>query len=151
LQRRAKMVTGIDISEACVRECKQRFAGCNNVEFRVGSGADLEGVATGGVDAIWSFDVFVHINKPQFAAYCREFARVLRPGGTGVIHHGAIGGEKGGWRSNVANADVQEFLRSAGLDVKAQISSWKDSGQEFQAGLYDDTVTVFQKPTPTSH
>ena len=129
-----------------MRECQQRFTGCDNVEFRVGSGADLEGVATGGVDAIWSFDVFVHINKPQFAAYCKEFARVLRPGGMGVIHHGAIGGEKGGWRSNVANVDVEEFLRSAGLDVKAQISSWKDAGQEFQAGLYDDTVTVFHKP-----
>ena len=70
---------------------------------------------TGSTDAIWSFDVFVHINKPQFEAYTKEFARVLKPGGVGVVHHGAVGGASGGWRSDVTTADVERFLTSAGL------------------------------------
>jgi ubiquinone/menaquinone biosynthesis C-methylase UbiE len=145
LQARAKKLTGIDISEACIRECERRFADCRNVEFWVGSGADLKGVDTGSTDAIWSFDVFVHINKPQFEAYTKEFARVLRPGGVGVVHHGSVGGASGGWRSDVTTADVERFLTSAGLRVKQQLSSWRDANEEFKAGLYGDVVTVFQR------
>jgi SAM-dependent methyltransferase len=150
LQARARKLIGIDISSACVRECQERFAGFDNVEFWVGSGADLTGVDTSSTDAIWSFDVFVHINKPQFAAYAREFARVLRPGGIGVVHHGSVAGANGGWRSDVTTADVQELLTSAGLDVKSQISSWWEGNQKFQAGLYGDVVTIFQKTNAVS-
>jgi ubiquinone/menaquinone biosynthesis C-methylase UbiE len=146
LQSRAKKLIGIDISEACVRECQKRFAGCGNVEFWVGSGSDLNGVETASIDAVWSFDVFVHINKPEFRAYVDEFARVLKPGGSGVIQHGAFGGATGGWRSDVTKEDVRNFLTSAGLEVADQIQSWRDSGSEFKAGLYGDVVTIFRKP-----
>lgn len=148
LLARAKKLIGIDISEACVQSCQKRFAGCDNAEFRIGTGADLEGVATGSCDVVWSFDVFVHINSPQFAAYASEFARVLKPGGIGLIQHGAVGGEKGGWRSDVTAAKARDLLTSAGLDVRDQISSWMDAGREFEAGLYGDVVSVFQKPAP---
>ncbi len=115
------------------------------MEFWVGSGADLSGVETGSTDAIWSFDVFVHINKPQFEAYTKEFARVLKPGGRGVVHHGAVGGATGGWRSDVTTGDVERFLSAAGLRVKEQLSSWWDADTEVKAGLYGDVVTVFEK------
>jgi SAM-dependent methyltransferase len=145
LQGRAGRLTGIDLSDAAVRECQKRFAGCANVQFWVGSGADLNGVETGSTDAIWSFDVFVHINKTQFEAYTKEFARVLKPGGRGVVHHGAVGGATGGWRSDVTTADVERFLSAAGLRVKEQLSSWWDADTEVKAGLYGDVVTVFEK------
>ena len=145
LLRRASKLIGIDISEACVAECCKRFADAGNAEFWVGSGSDLKGVATASIDAIWSFDVFVHINRSQFKSYAEEFARVLRPGGSGIIQHGAIGGEKGGWRSDMTAEDARTFLRSAGLEVIEQVDSWSDSGVEFKAGLYDDVVTVFRK------
>ncbi len=145
LQARAGKLIGIDISEACIRECQRRFAGCENVEFWVGSGADLNGVETGSTDAIWSFDVFVHINEPQFEAYAKEFARVLKPGGVGVVHHGAVGGASGGWRSDVTTADVERLLTSAGLRIEQQLSSWRDANEEFKAGLYGDVVTIFRK------
>ena len=83
----------------------------------------------------------------QMSAYVREFARVLKPAGVGVVQHGAVGGARGGWRSDVTAGDVQELLRSAGLQVRAQIDSWRDSGREFKAGLYDDVVTIFEKPS----
>jgi ubiquinone/menaquinone biosynthesis C-methylase UbiE len=146
LIRRTRKLTAIDISETCVKECRERFASAANAEFIVGTGADLRPVATGSADAIWSFDVFVHINKPQFKAYVAEFARVLKPGGRGVIQHGSVGGKLGGWRSDVTKEQAREFFRAEGLVVKDQISSWFDDGQEHKSGLYDDVVTVFSKP-----
>ena len=143
---RCRKVTAIDISETCVRECRERFKDAANAEFIVGSGSDLKPIADESVDAVWSFDVFVHINKPEFKNYAREFARVLRPGGKGVLQHGAVGGEKGGWRSDVTTSDVALFLIEAGLEVESQITDWHDEGMEFKSGLYGDVVTTFQKP-----
>jgi SAM-dependent methyltransferase len=146
LINRCKSVLAIDISEACVIECRERFSSASNAEFMVGSGSDLKQVADQSVDGVWSFDVFVHINKPQFESYAKEFARVLRSGGRGVIQHGSVGGKNGGWRSDVTDTDVATFLQRAGLKVEEQIAVWHDNGTEFQAGLYDDVVTTFSKP-----
>jgi ubiquinone/menaquinone biosynthesis C-methylase UbiE len=145
LQSRATKLLGIDISEACIEKCRQRFVGCDNVEFWVGNGSDLEGVPDSSADAVWSFDVFVHVNRPQFGNYAKECARVLKPGGVGIIHHGTDGGTTGGWRSDVTLGDANGFFESAGLEVTEQTSSWWENGREFKAGLYNDVVTVFRK------
>ena len=85
LQGRARQLIGIDISEEAIRLCRERFGGMPNVDFRLGNGSDLAGVASGSIDAVWSFDVFVHVNRAEFKAYAAEIARVLRQGGKGVI------------------------------------------------------------------
>lgn len=135
---------GVDISEQCVIECRRRFASHPNASFVVGNGADLRSVATGSVDRIWSFDVFVHVNREDFASYLAEFARVLKPGGIGVLHHGAFGGSRGGWRSDVTLTDVQRFLTQNDLETLSEITAWIDDGVEHAAGLYGDVITVFR-------
>ena len=72
---------GIDVSETSVRECEVRFHDRRKATFKVGNGEDVSSIESNSVDAIWSFDVFVHVNKPQFNSYIAEFARVLRPDG----------------------------------------------------------------------
>ena len=47
----------------------------------------LADVAPNSVDFVWSFDAFMHIAAADTASYLREFARVMRPGAVGVIHH----------------------------------------------------------------
>ena len=59
-------------------ECRNRFP---SAEFEVGNGKDIAMIPSGTVDAIWSFDVFVHINAAEFSSYVEEFRRVLKPGG----------------------------------------------------------------------
>jgi len=146
LIRRCRQVTAIDISETCVNECRARFRDAKNASFILGSGSDLAPVKDASVDAVWSFDVFVHINKPEFRNYALEFARVLRPGGRGVIQHGSVGGKNGGWRSDATTEDVASFLRAAGLTVEQQLVDWQEGDEKFPAGLYGDVVTVFSKP-----
>lgn len=137
---------GVDISETSVRECKRRFRDHPNARFEVGNGENLGCIESGSVNGIWSFDVFVHINKQQFKSYVSEFARVLKPGGVGLIQHGSVAGAAGGWRSDVRASDVLEFLLSNGLIVDRQIQNWDDNGQKFDAGLYQDAITCFRKP-----
>jgi SAM-dependent methyltransferase len=146
LIERSSNLIGVDLCEASVRLCECRFRHHHHARFEVGSGEDLASIESESVDGIWSFDVFVHINKLQFKAYAREFARVLKPGGIGLIQHGSVGGLEGGWRSDVSNADVREFLTSNGLLLERQVQGWEDGGRVFEAGLYRDTITCFRKP-----
>ena len=72
--------------------------------------------------------------------------QILRPGGIGVLHHGTVGGQSGGWRSNMTAEGMIEVLQNAGLEIIDQFREWSDGGREFQAGLYNDAITVFRKP-----
>ncbi|MEP9386211.1 class I SAM-dependent methyltransferase [Mesorhizobium sp. KR9-304] len=144
---RAENFLGVDISETCIEECRKRFAKSSNATFEVGNGKDLRTLAAASVDRIWSFDVFVHINRAEFSSYVSEFNRVLKPDGLGVIHHGSFGGSTGGWRSNVTLDDVIAFMFENSLEVVSQTQAWTDNDQEHHAGLYGDTITVFRKPS----
>lgn len=139
-------VVAVDISEECLRVCRERFSDHENVTFVLTPGNELPGVEDASIDAIWSFDVFVHINRAEVEDYAREFMRVLKPGGKGVLHHGTVGGLTGGWRSNMTAGGMIEVLKEAGLEVVDQFTKWNDGDQEFEAGLYEDAITVFRKP-----
>lgn len=141
-----KAVTAVDISEECLRVCRDRFSEHDHIEFILTPGNELPGVADQSSDAIWSFDVFVHINKEEVKAYALEFHRVLLPGGIGVLHHGTVGGQSGGWRSNMTADGMKETLESAGLQIVDQFTEWNEGGRDFQAGLYNDAITIFKKP-----
>jgi SAM-dependent methyltransferase len=145
LLQRAKQYVGIDISSTCVAHCRERFANDSRAIFSVGSGSDLGNVASSAIDAIWSFDVFVHINRSEVEGYVREFARVLRRGGVAVIHHGSLGGAGGGWRSNLTGAAMQEIVRQYDLVSDGSLTYWVD-GETVHQLIYGDVITVIRKP-----
>jgi SAM-dependent methyltransferase len=143
---RAREYIGIDISSACVAHCRKRFAQDSHARFSIGSGSDLADVATLAIDAIWSLDVFVHINRSEVEGYVAEFARILRPGGVAVIHHGALGGAGGGWRSNLTAAAMQDTLRRNDLLAEESLTFWADGDSVHQL-TYGDVISVIRKST----
>jgi SAM-dependent methyltransferase len=144
LLERAKNYIGIDISSTCVAHCEKRFAHDSHARFDVGSGRDLRGVENASVDVIWSVDVFVHINLAEAESYAREFVRVLVPGGVAVIHHGAVGGSSGGWRSNMTSSDFHAALSQSGLSIEKSFNDWMENGVSHQLS-YGDLITVIRK------
>ena len=145
LLERASEYVGVDISSTCVEHCAQHFAHYPQARFILGSGRDLAGVPGTSVDAIWSFDVFVHINTAEVESYVEEFVRVLRPGGVAAIHHGGVGGSDGGWRSNLTAASLHAILARHGLKIERVLEQWVDGGEIRSLG-YGDLITVFSRP-----
>jgi len=145
LLERAEDYVGVDISATCVAHCQKRFAAASGARFLVGSGRDLTGVDSASIDSIWSFDAFVHINAREVDGYITEFARVLRPGGTAVIHHGAVGGSLGGWRSNLTANSLHEMVRRSGLRIEQVLTSWAGAAGT-QNMTHGDQITVMSKP-----
>ncbi len=145
LIKRSTHFTAVDISESCVEVCKTKFAAATNARFIVGSGRDLAGVPNTSQDGIWSFDVFVHINRAEVSAYLDEFMRVMKPGAVAVLHHGSVGGQHGGWRSDMTGEAMEQMLKERGFELVSMFKDWQDGAQSYKAGLYDDLITVFRK------
>jgi len=146
LIERAGTLRAVDVAESSVQICRKKFNGRPGISFLVGNGKDLSGILDGSVDAVWSFDVFVHINAAEAAAYVRELRRVMRPGAVAVIHHGKSGGFEGGWRSNLTSEAFHEMLHAEGFSLLNAFQSWQDNGKEYSVGVYNDEITVFGLP-----
>lgn len=150
LHARARRLILVDVSDRPLALCRERFAGAENVEYALSSGNDLPGVADSSVDAIWSFDVFVHVAPADQDGYLSEIARVLAPGGVAVIHHADgrnLGDQpsRGGWRAPMSRHLFATLAAQRGLAVEAQIDSWGADGR-YDLSAYHDAITVCRKP-----
>jgi len=103
----------VDLSQACLDECKGRFGDDPRVEFHINNGSDLACIVDASIDRIWSFDCFVHIDSPDVKKYVQECARVLAGGGIAIIHHGATG-KLNGWRSRLTRDQMLDLFGAPG-------------------------------------
>jgi SAM-dependent methyltransferase len=142
---RAETYIGLDVSAAAVERCRKRFRDHPRAEFRLGSGRDLAGVDDHSIGAVWSFDVFVHINENTVVRYLDEFARVMKPGGVAVIHHGGVGGAAGGWRSDLTHERMRELIAQRPFDLVDCFDGWTDGGRRYDVAGYQDAVSVFRR------
>jgi SAM-dependent methyltransferase len=82
LAERFDRVLGLDVSPAMLEQARSNVPNAN-VEFRVISGERLDGVADASADAVVCYLVLQHLaSRALVTSYLREFARVLRPGGS---------------------------------------------------------------------
>jgi SAM-dependent methyltransferase len=149
LARRADRLLLVDVAPRVLHLVRGTLGDAPHTAYICSSGSDLPGVADGGVDAIWSFDVFVHVAPLDQARYLDEIARVLAPGGVAAIHH-ADGRDRGampsraGWRSPMSAGLFAGLARRRGLHVERQLRSWSDGRHDL--GAYGDVITVLRKP-----
>lgn len=149
LCERASRLVLVDVSERPLELCRERFAGDERIRYVLSSGSDLPGVGDASIDAVWSFDVFVHVAPCDQAAYLGEIARVLVPGGVAVIHHadGRNRGElpsRSGWRSPMSRGLFEALAAERGLLVERQFDSWGPDGS-YDLSAYGDAITVCRR------
>ena len=139
LQRRAKTLYVVDVSEKAIQLCKDRFADCSNIVFKLGNGSTID-LTDASIDAVWSYDVFVHITPVDVRTYFRELRRILKRGGRAVIHHAgaplAGGRERAGWRSDLTVQMVLRFANENGLRLLDQTQDLVNAG---------DYLSIFEK------
>jgi ubiquinone/menaquinone biosynthesis C-methylase UbiE len=85
-----KRLIVVDLSSKCIDACRQRFRDTTHIEYHVNDGRTLPMVADGSVDFVFSFDSLVHVDAEAIESYLSELGRVLKPGGTGFIHHSNV-------------------------------------------------------------
>ncbi|HEX2105144.1 MAG TPA: class I SAM-dependent methyltransferase [Solirubrobacteraceae bacterium] len=149
LQPRAERLILVDVAQRPLDLVAERLGERGNVEYVLTSGSALVGVGDASVDAVWSFDVFVHVAPVDQAGYLAEIARVLRPRGVAAIHH-ADGRNRGvapsrqGWRAPMTAELFAALARERGLAVERQLRSW--SGGAHGLDAFNDVITVLRRP-----
>jgi SAM-dependent methyltransferase len=87
IARRAGSVRALDVSPRMLELAWQHGEGLDKVEWMLGDGETLRGIADASADVCLSHVVFQHIPDPTVTlGYVREMGRVLRPGGWAAFH-----------------------------------------------------------------
>jgi len=126
----AKRIVAVDYNQYALDRTRARLgdsqAGCV-LEYHRNGGTDLAMVPSASVTTVYCWDSAVHFDRDVLAGYIAEFARVLKPGGRGFIHHSDLGDRADTnikrnphWRSNVDNVLVADECRKNGLTVLQQ-------------------------------
>jgi SAM-dependent methyltransferase len=121
-----RQVVAADVSRGVIA-CARVLNGADNIRYVANTLRGLPAVADASIDLVYSFAVIQHLRKEQTECFFREFARVLRPGGQGVIH--VLLGESGvlesrGWharrvdlrRACFTDEEIIACAREAGLE-----------------------------------
>jgi ubiquinone/menaquinone biosynthesis C-methylase UbiE len=170
---RCRQLYLVDLSPESIEFCKRRFEQYCHLQYIVNDGKTLPGVPDGGIDFVWSYDSFVHMEPHVIHSYLTETRRVLRSGRQAVIHHagrrhgvlwlsflgdmGGVGAKayqilsmgewKGsdGWRSNVSGKLVKQLAEKSGLTVTQQVQSW-GKNNDYGVTRYGDYISILSKP-----
>jgi SAM-dependent methyltransferase len=86
LAERAKRVIALDVSDQMLARARTLNPQLTHVEWVLGDGVSLAGIAGGSVDACVSVVVLQHVPDPEITlGYVREVGRVLAPGGWAAL------------------------------------------------------------------
>lgn len=137
----------LDLSSNCLDMCRARFGESTTpIEYLLGDGAGVPVEGAERFDLIFSFDVFVHVERPEVASYFADFARLLRPGGHGCIHYASIDrtpeglDPRSGWRAELRSTDMHAILADNGLELVDDI-------YDPQISHANSSIAIFRRPT----
>ena len=131
---RCSQLIAVDTSKAMLKLLQDRYAQTDKMRYVLSDGSSLgSDIADGTVNAVFAYDVFVHLQHWDIFNYLLEIRRVLVPGGKAIIHHAntfselgwlkflydmdsSIGRHKLPWTFSVMTPEIMHaFIRRAGL------------------------------------
>jgi ubiquinone/menaquinone biosynthesis C-methylase UbiE len=162
----ARVIYGVDLNQPVIDRLNKRFeshAGPCRLNFHKNNGSRLSMIPSSSITAIYSWDSVVHFDRRVIDEYAGEFARVLKPGGRGFVHHSNLGdataphlnrGSVGDdmtrnpqCRSNMSKALFRQYCESRGLTIVKQVDlPWPPwPWQHLRRGEVIDCLSVFTK------
>lgn len=150
----AKELHLVDVNQTCIDACRNRFGdqydGCK-MHYHVTAGDSLPFIADQSLTFVYSFDSMVHFDRSIILAYLREFARAMKPGATGYIHHSNYGAiaPNSDWAKNIGNrSDMSAALfRDYCAEVGLEVTDQRLHGRAEQRGIDDlDCASLIRKP-----
>jgi ubiquinone/menaquinone biosynthesis C-methylase UbiE len=142
----AERIIVLDITQENIDFCRELFRGDDRFTFIKNDGLSLGGVVDNSVSLVYSFDSVVHFDSDVPRHYLKEIRRVLRPGGSGFIHHSNYTGDPAGsfmtsphWRNFMSKELFAHYCIKCDLEVVAQyVIDWGDPAL--------DCLSLFRKP-----
>lgn len=141
----------VDLNRYALDRCRERFRGYTgpcDVRYHENDGTSLSFLPDASVSLVYSWDSMVHFERAVVARYVAEFARVMRPGAWGFVHHSNYGTQSEDpdieraphLRSNLTARLFGEYCAASGLErTRFLVFDW--------GGVADtDCISLFFKP-----
>jgi ubiquinone/menaquinone biosynthesis C-methylase UbiE len=151
LVRLAGHVTIVDLGASCLDFCRSRFQAHSNVDYVLTTGDPLPLCAEDRIDFVWSYDSFVHMDQQVIRAYLGEIRRVLKAGGSAILHHSNVEDPANhqqdgapGWRSAMSAELMRELAQDAGPSVSSQFAYW-DCEKRIGSPRFGDRFTQLKR------
>lgn len=77
----------VDLSEKCIKACRERFGRYSHITYHVNDGRSLDFVPNQSIDFLFSFDSLVHAEDDVVSTYLHQLPGKLTDNGIGFIHH----------------------------------------------------------------
>lgn len=142
-------LTLVDVTPRCAEACARRFEGDAGVTCAVTDGRTLPGVEAASIDLCVSWESLVYAEQATLAAYFRELARVLKPGGAALIHHSNLGAHERELEGKLPDERTagRRFSQTAPrVAADAQAAGLRCVAQElipfYDRGLWTDCLTL---------
>lgn len=142
LLKKAEKLHLVDISEKCLQLCKERFGNNPALRYNLISSIDFGFAEKESIDVIFSYDVFVHIDKTQIEEYFNEFAGVLKKSGRIILHYSKVGDKFGEYRSRFTSEDMNALLAKHRLTL---IEEYDVETLEKNKGSFFEVIAVIEK------
>lgn len=129
----------VDLTEKCIKACKNRFKDVPNISYFINDGKSLNMIPDNSIDFVFSWDSLVHAEKDVLQAYLKEISKKLTHNGVGFIHHsnmaiysdtttGRLMVENKHWRASSISAKLfEEYCKDVGLQcISQEVINWGD-------------------------
>lgn len=134
LRNYCQQLYALDLAEACIDYCRERFAASSHISYHVNDGKSLEMIPEGALDFVFSFDSLVHAEADVVHAYLQQLAKKLKPNGVGFIHHSNMGE----YRRTFETYEKLPTRLRAFLTKRAYIDPRHWRAFSMTAGLFED-------------
>lgn len=142
LKNKASLLYLIDISKKCLELSAERFSKDKNIQYKLIKDIKFDFLEAKSIDVVFSYDVFVHIDKTQIAEYFNEFARVLKNRGRIILHYSKVGDKFGEYRSRFTSEDMTALINKLNLKL---IEEYDVETLEKNKGNFFEVIAVIDK------
>lgn len=106
LATKSRKLVATDTSPNMMALLRERFKDLSNLEFVLLDGNGLGSIPSQSVDAVFSYDVFNHLEQWDIFNYLMEIKRILKPGGKAILHYSNSFSELG-WKRFLEDIPLQ--------------------------------------------
>lgn len=123
--KRVSELICVDISVKCIEVLMEKFGSDEKIKFHHIEKVDLSFLNDNTIDKVFSYDVFVHIDKEIFEEYFKEFKRILKNDGSVIIHYNKAGEREGTFFSKFNESDFNELCRKYGFKIARDFDPYR--------------------------
>lgn len=134
LRNYCQRLYALDLAEACIDYCRERFAASSHISYYVNDGKSLDMIPDGVLDFVFSFDSLVHAEADVIQAYLQQLGKKLSPNGVGFIHHSNMGE----YRDTFESYDKLPLRLREVLTKRGYVDPRHWRAYSMTAGLFED-------------